>query len=506
MAAEDAAPPERPVGLKSNAIGFVDALVIGLNSTSPAYSLAAVIGPIVALVGIYAPGVMVASFVPMLLIASAFYYLNKVDQDCGTTFSWVTRAMGPWAGWLGGWAIAMTGVLVVGSLADVAVSFALMAVGLDSWVDNTFVRQLLTVLLIRVMTAVCVIGTELSAKVQNVLILAQVACLLIFVAVALYAVYNGTSKHPSADPELSWLNPFGAGGAALTGGLLLGVFIYWGWESAVNLTEEVKDSASAPGKAGLWSTVVLLVTYVSVGFAVVAYAGPAFLSENAGEEEFIFAQLAGDVLGGWDWILLLAVSTSAIASTQTTIIPASRTALSMARRRALPAHYGHISPRFRTPDVSTWWVAGIAIAWYLVVSQISENALFDSLTALSLLISFYYALTGLACAVYYRRHLLESVHNFLLIGLGPLVGAGLLAWLLVRSVTDMADPENSYSGTSWFGLGPPLVIGIGIAATGVVVMLVWRLRSPAFWRERPGVADPDLVHGHGHGPGHGKES
>ena len=54
----------------------------------------------------------------MLLIASAFYYLNRVDSDCGTTFSWVTRAMGPWFGWLGGWAIGMTGVLVVGSLAE----------------------------------------------------------------------------------------------------------------------------------------------------------------------------------------------------------------------------------------------------------------------------------------------------------------------------------------------------------------------------------------------------
>ncbi|MFF9064051.1 APC family permease [Streptomyces sp. NPDC014891] len=496
MAAEDASrPAERPAGLKANAIGFVDALVIGLNSTSPAYSLAAVIGPIVALAGIYAPGVMFASFVPMLLIASAFYYLNKVDQDCGTTFSWVTRAMGPWAGWLGGWAIAMTGVLVVGSLADVAVSFALLSFGLDSWVDNDFVRQSLTVLLILVMTAVCVIGTELSAHVQNVLILAQVAFLLVFVGVALYKVYDGTSAYDSVEPALGWLNPFGAGGAALTGGLLLGVFIYWGWESAVNLTEEVENSATAPGKAGLWSTVILLVTYVSVGFAVVAYAGPTFLAENAGEEEFIFAQLATDVLGGWDWVLLLAVSTSAIASTQTTIIPASRTALSMARRRALPAHYGHISPRFRTPDVSTWWVAGIAIAWYLVVNQISTNALFDSLTALSLLIAFYYALTGIACAVYYRRHLFESVHNFLLIGLGPLVGAGLLTWLLVRSVSDMSDPANSYSGTSWFGLGPPLVIGIGIALTGVVIMIVWRLRSPVFWEERPSVADPDLVHG-----------
>lgn len=322
-------------------------------------------------------------------------------------------------GWLGGWAIAMTGVLVVGSLADVAVSFALLAFGLDSWADDDVVRQSLAVLLILVMTAVCVIGTEVSAKVQNVLILAQVVCLLAFAVVALYRVYADTGTLDAVDPSLGWLNPFGAGGATLTAALLLGVFIYWGWESAVNLTEEVEDSATAPGKAGVWSTVILLVTYVSVGYAVVAYAGTAYLTDNADDEEYIFALLAGEVMGGWDWVVLLAVSTSALASTQTTIIPASRTALSMARRHALPAHFAHIAPRFRTPDVSTWWVAAIAIAWYVVVNQISENALFDSLTALSLLIAFYYALTGVACAVYYRRHLTESVHHFLLIGLGP---------------------------------------------------------------------------------------
>ena len=82
-------------GLKAGAIGFVDALVIGLASTSPAYSLAAVIGPIVLLAGVSAPGILLISFVPMVLIASAFYHLNKVDQDCGTTFSWTSRAMGP---------------------------------------------------------------------------------------------------------------------------------------------------------------------------------------------------------------------------------------------------------------------------------------------------------------------------------------------------------------------------------------------------------------------------
>jgi amino acid transporter len=480
-----AGPPPR---LRPDAIGFLDSLVIGLAATSPAYSLAAVIGPVVALVGVHAPGVLLASFVPMALIASAFHYLNKVDQDCGTTFSWVTRAMGPSLGWIGGWAIAMTGVLVVGSLADTAVRFTLLTLGLDSLAASTPWVMALVVLVIGGMTAICVIGTELSARVQNGLMVAQIGALLVFAVVAIWRALAGDGLDGSLTPSLSWLDPFGEGGAALTGGLLLGVFAYWGWESAVNLNEETENPTSAPGHAAVWSTVVLLITYVAVAYAVLAFSGTGYLAANEGEEEFLFALLGTDVLGGWDWVLLLSVATAALASTQTTIIPASRTGLSMARRAALPSTFGRIHPRFRTPDVSTWWVAGIAAVWYVVVSLVSENALFDSLTALSLLIAFYYSLTGLACVVFYRRQLLRSVRAFLLIGLGPLAGSALLAWLLVESVVDLADPANSELGASWFGLGPPLVIGVVIMLVGVAFMVVWRVRAPRFWTERPGVA------------------
>ena len=161
-------------GLKANAIGFIDALVIGLASTAPAYSLAAVIGLVVVAVGVQAPAVLLASFVPMFFIAAAFYYMNRADQDCGTTFSWVTRAMGPWFGWIGGWAICTTGILVVGSLADVAARYGLLLIGWDSAAESKGAVTALAVVIIAAMTAICVLGTELSARVQNVLIFAQV--------------------------------------------------------------------------------------------------------------------------------------------------------------------------------------------------------------------------------------------------------------------------------------------------------------------------------------------
>ena len=66
-------------GLKKNAIGFLDGLVIGISSTAPAYSLAAVLAIVVVGVGVQAPAVMLVSFIPMFLIASSFFYMNRAD-------------------------------------------------------------------------------------------------------------------------------------------------------------------------------------------------------------------------------------------------------------------------------------------------------------------------------------------------------------------------------------------------------------------------------------------
>jgi amino acid transporter len=499
MTADNGGTPETgDKGLKKGAIGFVDALVIGLASTAPAYSLAAVIGLVVLDAGVQAPAVLLASFVPMFFIAAAFYYMNRADQDCGTTFSWVTRAMGPYMGWMGGWAITMTGVLVVGSLADVAARYTFLFFGLDDLAAEKWAVIAFAVALIAIMTWVCVIGTEASARLQRVLIFGQVIGLLLFAVVALVKVYGGDAPAESIDPSLSWLNPFDVSSlSVLVAGMLTGVFIYWGWESAVNLTEETEDSVSAPGVAGVMSTVILLVTYISVTVAVVAYAGPALLEEFA-DDEGIFSTLAADVLGSpLDKLVVLAILTSALASTQTTILPASRTILSMARADAMPAVLGKVHPRFFTPHVSTITIGVVATAWYVGVSAFSENFLFDTLTALALMIAFYYALTGIACVIYYRHELTKSVTNFLFIGVAPLIGALTLGYLFVKATIDFADPAESYTGSNLFGIGLPSVIGVGFLLLGFVLMLLWRGggHSDYFGRKPFEKVPPDVATG-----------
>jgi amino acid transporter len=501
MEASQITPPQGPQvgdkGLKKDALGFVSSLVIGVASTAPGYSLAATLGFIVAVtgVGLQAPAVLLVSFIPMLLIAAAYYYMNRADPDCGTTFSWVTRAMGPSLGWLGGWAIIVADIIVMANLAQIAGLYSFLLVDWQSAADSTVAVTAVGIVWIAIMTAITTIGIELSAKTQVGLLSAEVITLVLFAVVALAKVAFGTAPPTSVDPSIDWLNPFAIDSFdALVAGVLLGVFIYWGWDSTVTVNEESRDSSEGPGKAALLATVILLAIYIIVSYAAQSFAGPQELIDNADD---VLSVLGQDVFGSpLDKILIIAVLTSAAASTQTTILPTARTSLSMARARAIPSKFGEVHPRYLTPHVSTILMGVLSIVWYVGLTIISENILFDSLAALGLMIAFYYGLTGFACTIYYRRELTKSAKNVLLIGVAPLLGGLILLAIFVKSVIDYADPANSESGDSWFGLGPPLVIGIFFLIMGLVLMYWWRFTAGReFWRRRLEVVDPAIASG-----------
>jgi amino acid transporter len=402
--------------------------------------------------------------------------------------------MGPSAGWIGGWAIIVADIVVMANLAQIAGLYSYLLVGWDSAAASTAAVTAIGVVWIIVMTAICYIGIELSARTQYVLLSAEILTLAVFAVVALVKVYAGSAPDASIHPDIAWLSPFAIDStSALTSGVLLGVFIYWGWDSGVTVNEESQNPSEGPGKAAIMSTIVLVLIYVIVAVAAQAYAGPKELVDNADD---VLSVLGKDVFGSpLDKILIIAVLSSAAASTQTTILPTARTSLSMARARAMPATFGQVHPRYLTPSTSTLAMGALSIIWYVGLTIVSENILFDSLAALGLMIAFYYGLTGFACAIYYRRELLKSAKNFFLIGVAPTLGGVILAYVFVKSIIDLSKPENSESGDSWFGLGPPLVIGIGFLILGIVLMLFWRFSPQGrdFFRRKPEVADPALV-------------
>ena len=191
----------------------------------------------------------------------------------------------------------------------------------------------------------------------------------------------------------------------------------------------------------------------------------------------MLSALGTEVFGSpLDKILIIAVLTSAAASTQTTILPdRSHHALDGARQRRCRRASARSIPRFLTPHVSTLLMGVASIVWYVGLTLVSEDILFDSLAALGLMISFYIGLTGFACAIYYRREIFRSVKNFFFVGVGPFLGGVILFYLLIKNAIELSDPANSESGNSWFGIGPPLVIAVFFLVLGVLLMFVqWR--------------------------------
>jgi amino acid transporter len=478
-------------GLRAGALGFISSVVIGVASTAPGYSLAASLGLVVAVVGLQAPAIMLVAFVPMLFIASAYYYLNRADPDCGTTFTWVTRAMGPHLGWMGGWGIIAADIIVMANLAQIAGQYSFYLVGADSLANSKWWSLAAGVIWIVVMTWICYVGIEASAKTQWFLLGAEVIILGLFAIIALGKVYF-SDPAGAIEPSLSWINPFEISStAALADGLILAVFIYWGWDSTVTVNEETEDSTQTPGKAALWATVILVALYVVDSVAAQAYHGGAFLADNSDD---VFAALGNDVLGSpLDKLLIIAVLTSASASTQTTILPTARTSLSMAAHGAIPRMFANIHPRYLTPATSTLYMGGLSIAWYVGLTIVSESILFASIAGLGLMIAFYYALTGFACPIYYRHHLTKSAKNLFFIGVSPIIGALILTWAFFRSAHDLY--VTNENGT-WLGIGQAFVIGIGFLLVGVVLMLIYQRVAPEFFRRRPEVVD-DYVAIHG---------
>src|SRR5207244_7144709 len=108
-----------------------------------------------------APAVMLVSFIPMLLIAAGYNYMNRADPDCGTSFTWVTRAMGPHLGWLTGWAIVAADVVVMATLAYIAGVYSFLLFGLDAAASNLLDISIVAALWIIGMTWICYIGIEL---------------------------------------------------------------------------------------------------------------------------------------------------------------------------------------------------------------------------------------------------------------------------------------------------------------------------------------------------------
>ena len=281
--------------------------------------------------------------------------------------------------------------------------------------------------------------------------------------------------------------------------MLLGIFIYWGWDSGVAVNEETEDSHEAPGRAAVLSTLILLMIYLIVSSAAISYAGPGYLINHPDD---VLSVLGTKIFSSpWDKLLILAVLTSASASTQTTILPTARTTLSMARWGAIPKIFGRVHPRFLSPDVSTLGMGALSIVFTLLLVGFnsSQDVLNDSITALGFAVCFYYGFTGIISAIYFRRECGKDLKSWLRAAILPAIGGLTLFVIFVKAFIDYSKPDSGYAHPL-FGIQIPIVIGVGGLLLGIPLMLICAAKYRDYFSRRAELAPPGSLEAQWHSP------
>jgi amino acid transporter len=318
-----------------------------------------------------------------------------------------------------------------------------------------------------------------------VLLALGLAVLVLFTGVAIVKLMAGTAGSQALSFSSDWLNPGSiTGSGALSSGLLLAIFFYWGWDGPAAVVEESRGGAHTPRLALALSAGALLGCYVIIAIVMQAYAGVGTHGiglANANNSGDVLAVVGDSVLGrGLGHLMKFAVMLSAAAALTASVVPTARAMLSMGVYRALPEPFARVNAATGSPVISTIAV-GLASAGVLVVlSLVSNNVLGDSISAIVLLIAFYYTLLGMGCVWYFRRELLRSSGDLVAKGILPAVGTVILGWALVRNLKDTYSKD--YGLTSLFGIGGVFVIGVATILIGTVLMLAWNARSQEFFR------------------------
>jgi amino acid transporter len=433
---------EEQVQLLHDELSLFDATAVAVSSVAPAYSIASTMTAMLVIggIGLASPAALIVSFIPVLFIAMSYFHLNRRNPNCGASYSWLSQVMHPTVGWFNGWIQVWTSVLFCTTAPLLAGGYTLQflhsAFGWvsESSISNTKDIALVAALWLILVTFICVYGIRWTTNAQWVMVLIEYVCVVGFSVGGIIKVWLTHPAH-SMNFSIGWLDPFHIHGySALASGLALGVFFFWGWDTALNLNEESKDASRIPGRAGLISMWLLLFVFLLNFVAAQMLLGPHTIATQGSNVLFYFGQ---QLFGPWaSYVMIFAVLSSTVATTQTTVLPAARITYSMARDGVFPKVFASVHEKYKTPALGTVIVAFLSLFGIMLTTFSSSSAnVFNNLVLnIGVLVAFYYGFTGLACAWAFRKTWGQGIRANLAMIVAPLLGGIALLYVCYQVI------------------------------------------------------------------------
>jgi amino acid transporter len=469
--------PEIPTRLEPNAINVAQDTVIGMASSAPAATLAISLAALVAVTSYATLPTLLLTAIPMLIIAYSYHRLNLWQANCGASFEWVGRAINPYLGFMTGWLMIMAYVIGgVGGAEIIGPSVtAIFNTSGSRWTYLAIATGITVVMLI-----IAVVGIRITARTQVSMALVEYA---ILVGIAIWGLVAILHHHAGTFPiTRQWFSLSGIGGkGSLASGLLVAVFIYSGWEGTLYVNEEVKHRRVNPGRAAIYAVLLLTAIYCVVYLGLSGVVSPAKLQANSASALVYVTQALGG--GSWAKVMALSLALSVIALMGTTILLTARIVYGMASHRVLPPFLGNVNRRFATPAAASILVGAVVIVlvWVYLLTSSVQSA-FDAVVDVSgLLFASFYVLTPLATIAYYRRRVISSAWDAVVLGILPLAAAGFLVWIIYKSIQSESASQN------WALLG--------IVVVGLLLMLAARFILHSAFFQIPRESAPKTVKG-----------
>ncbi len=481
-------------GLKKGSVSLIGAVAIGLAATAPAYSLTGALGHGADEVGYQMPIIFVLAVIPMYFVALAYKHLTDAAPDAGTVFTWGSKAIQPHIGWIGGFALTLSSVLAGVGAAGVVVNAVSALLGVDPAplgdqppAQPEWMKILIAGAFIILTTWLVVRGAEESSRATVILTVLQYGGLMLFAAILGINILR-EHHNPTAEPfSWQWFNPFAISSvSALLGGFLVAVFIYWGFDASLSMSEETKGTPAQSGRSGVTAIMITVITYVAFSVAALAYAGvddnsPGSLTNQASIDD-IFSSLARDAVGPAGAVVAaLIIGLSAFSATLSTVMSTVRGVLSMATYKALPGRFASVDDVRQTPTFATWFIGLTTLAIYAGLVMVSDSIVEDTVYSVGIAIMTYYSVVAISSVFYFWDTAFSHWRTALEQVILPAIAALILIPVGVIQAYQMAKPDSVSSG-SLAGIGTVFIIGVLSLFLGVLLMIFWNLKSPAFFR------------------------
>lgn len=444
---------------------FIIPLIIGVNAAARGAGTSAPLAVLLAGIGVFALGWIVAQYAKKIHAAGALY--DYVSNGLGKT-------IGAASGWLyyGGTIILTTGlgVLIGGYVKDILLPTFEVDPGLPIWLWDAIATALLVVVLY--------FGVQISTRVQLTLALVSVAVVLVFFISVIAKADNdlGTAFDPSPSP---------GGFTGILFGVLYGVLIFVGFETAANLAEETAHPKRSIPRAVLGAVIVVSAFYLIASYAEVAGFGFDFnvitSPDVAGAPLFALGAPGGEF--GSETILKLLVVVvllDIMAVYVGAAVASTRGVFAMARDRRLPRAMASVSRHYETPAGAI--IVLTAVQAILIVVAEANDSLLALLGPDGVPVVPHYFSIFVWCATFGGFALLVV---YLLMSLGAIRGLADLQrktalWISVLlgvAITGAGIYGSFYKVTSPTLIAPWAALAWGVL--GLLYMLVVRGREPA---------------------------